>query len=53
VLLTGVSLIACGFPAWRAAQIDPGKHLARRITLRYDPKGLIPKAGAVQPVEGS
>ena len=27
VLLTGVSLIACGFPAWRAAQIDPATSL--------------------------
>lgn len=27
VLLTGVSLIACGFPAWRAAQIDPATTL--------------------------
>jgi putative ABC transport system permease protein len=27
VLLTGVSLIACGLPAWRAAQIDPATSL--------------------------
>ena len=27
VLLTGVSLMACGFPAWRAAQIDPATSL--------------------------
>jgi putative ABC transport system permease protein len=27
VLLTGVSLIACGVPAWRAAQIDPATTL--------------------------
>jgi hypothetical protein len=30
-----------------------GNQLARRITLRYWRKGVIPKAGAVQPVEGS
>jgi len=27
VLLTGVSLMACGLPAWRAAQIDPATSL--------------------------
>jgi ABC-type antimicrobial peptide transport system permease subunit len=29
-LLAGISLIACGVPAWRAAQVDPA------ITLRAE-----------------
>jgi len=30
-LLAGVSGMACGVPAWRAAQVDPGGNVAGRI----------------------